>query len=321
MTADVSTHLFSSYMTNVHPIWPILYMPMYDQGRLDARHPPFTPSVLYAIYAIAACIETNRDDGSLPPAVRRTSPALLFESALLSMQRVESEGSPLSGQFHPLNMLRSSIESCQALVILALQQHGQGEASNAAILCSIAAGMAIDLKLNEQQPPDSDSQTVEVTSRLWWNLFILDKMLECERGRPFRLRSEDASTPRPSTAESDEYQLIKIPSSDTGELVTIKTHAMTAFERTIELATIMESVALEVCSVNSRSRISQDLRAAESVRLRLWERLEGYSQSLECSNLALHTNHGFRGVVPPAAIINAIVSGYFRRVLKRLTCQ
>lgn len=308
VSGEVSARLFSSYMDNIHPIWPILYMPMYDHGRLSAGRPSLTPSVLYAVYAIAACIEGSRIDESSHRSLYEPSPALLFESALLAMQRVRNEESPLLGQFHPLNMLRPSIESCQALTILALQQHGLGEASNAAVLCSIASGMAIDLRLNESQPEGSDPQNIEVASRLWWNLFVLDKMLESERGRPFRLHAEDASTPRPSAAESDEYQLIKVPHAATGRSVTIKTYGLSAFEKTIELATMMESIGREVCSVNSRNRIREDLNAAEVTRISLCRKLDNYSQSLEQSNMALWTTDGFRAAVPPAAIINTIVS-------------
>lgn len=204
-------------------------------------------------------------------------------------------------------MLAPSIESVQALVILALQQHGLGEASNAAILCSIAAGMAIDLRLNEAQPADSDHTTREVASRLWWNLFILDKMLEVERGRPFRLRSEDITTSWPSIAESDEYQLIKVPEAGTGRLVTIKTYGLSGFEKTIQLATLMESVAREVCSLTSKARLCEDLAAAELVRLGLCRRLIEYQESLKASKFALRTEDGFHAVVSPVSIINAIV--------------
>jgi hypothetical protein len=83
----------------------------------------------------------------------------------------------MSAAFHPLNFIRPSIESCQTLVILALQQHGLGEASNAAMLCNIAAGMAIELRLNEAGPLTADYIEIQVNSRLWWNLYVLDKVL------------------------------------------------------------------------------------------------------------------------------------------------
>lgn len=306
---ETSARLFASYLANIHPIWPILYMPLYEQNNYGLHQKSFSQPVLYAIYAIAACTEKSQSD-THANADRESyvpSPALLFESALLSMQRQVTDRAPISSQFHPLNMLRPSIESCQALVILALQQHGLGEASNAAILCSIAAGMASDLRLNEALPAGSEHTAVEVVSRLWWNLFILDKMLETERGRPFRLRSEDCTTPWPSKFESDEFKLIEVPEANTGRLVTTKTYSMSGFEKTIQLSLIMEGVVRETCSVTSKERICADLHAAEKSRLRLWRKLQEYQESLENSHFAIKTATGFRPVVPPVAVINTIV--------------
>jgi hypothetical protein len=199
------------------------------------------------------------------------------------------------------------MESCQALVILALQQHGLGEASNAASLCSLAAGMAIDLRLNEALPSDSDHTRTQIASRLWWNLYVLDKMVEIERGRPFRLRLEDTNTPWPSTLEADEYQLVKVPHTKTSVNITTKTFAMTGFEKTIELVVIIESIGNKICSVNSKRRICNDLRAADRERLQLLHQLQDYEKSLERSNLALGARESFRPVVPAVAIINAVV--------------
>lgn len=305
VSSEVSAQLFSSYLSNIHPIWPLLYVPIYQEGSHGLQPSLFSRPVLYAIYAISACTEASR--AATQSSVRIPSPALFFESALLSMQRHGRSGGLSSSQFHPLNMLRPSIDNCQALVILALQQHGIGEASNAAILCSIAAGMAIDLRLNEALPADSDHSTVQVASRLWWNLFILDKMLEIERGRPFRLHSEDVTAPWPSTSESDEFQLIKVPEAGTERDVTIKTYAMSGFEKTIEIATIMESISREVCSVTSKKRLCQNLGAAETLRLELLQRLDCFRDSLQSSNLSLRTSDDFRTAVPPVAIINTTV--------------
>jgi hypothetical protein len=262
--------------------------------------------VLYAVYAIAACIEPgNNGDGGVP------SPSLLFEAALLSMQRTGDSRVQSMSQFHPLNFLQPSVESCQALVILALQQHGIGEVSNAAILCSLAAGMAIQLRLNETPPADTDHTTRQIASRLWWNLFILDKMLQIELGRPFRLRSEDTNTPWPFTSEADEFQLIDVPQANTSKLVTTKTLTMSGFEMTIKLVLLMESISREVCSVSSKTRICNDLDAAEQVRRSLCKELKAYQELLELSSFSIRNGDGFRPTVPPVAVINAIVRNRF----------
>jgi hypothetical protein len=213
----------------------------------------------------------------------------------------------MSAAFHPLNFIRPSIESCQTLVILALQQHGLGEASNAAMLCNIAAGMAIELRLNEAGPLTADYIEIQVNSRLWWNLYVLDKVLACGLGKPVTLRSEDITTPYPSAAESDEYQLLQFKRPGDGEIVRIKSHTMSGFNLTIDLCYILEDVLRATCSVTSKQRICKDLEAAEITRMSLWARLQSCNEALKCSTIGVRTNGSFRVVVPPVAIIYAAV--------------
>ena len=228
-------------------------------------------------------------------------------AALLALQKKENGESRMSAVFHPLNFIRPSIESCQTLVILALQQHGLGEASNAAMLCNIAAGMAIELRLNEAGPPEADYINVQVTSRLWWNLYVLDKVLACGLGKPVTLRYEDITTPYPSAAESDEYQLLQFRRPGDGEIVRIKSHTMSGFNLTIDLCYILEDVLRATCSVTSKQRICNDLQAAEITRMSLWAKLQSCNDALKSSTIGVRTNGSFRAVVPPVAIIYAAV--------------
>lgn len=218
----------------------------------------------------------------------------------------------MSAAFHPLNFIRPSIESCQTLVILALQQHGLGEASNAAMLCNIAAGMAIELRLNEAGPLDADYINTQVASRLWWNLYVLDKVLACGLGKPVTLRSEDITTPYPSAAESDEYQLLQFKRAGDGEIVRIKSHTMSGFNLTIDLCYILEDVLRATCSVTSKQRICKDLEAAETTRMSLWAKLQSCKEALQCSAIGVRVNGSFRAAVPPVAIIYAAVRGVTR---------
>jgi len=230
-----------------------------------------------------------------------------ISAALLALQKQEGGESRMSAAFHPLNFIRPSIESCQTLVILALQQHGLGEASNAAMLCNIAAGMAIELRLNEAGPLGVDYINTQVTSRLWWNLYVLDKVLACGLGKPVTLRSEDITTPYPSAAESDEYQLLQFKRPGDGEIIRIKSHTMSGFNLTIDLCYILEDVLRATCSVTSKQRICKDLEAAETMRMSLWARLQSCGEALKCSNIGVRMNGNFRAVVPPVAIIYGAV--------------
>jgi hypothetical protein len=240
-------------------------------------------------------------------------------AALLALQKKDGDGSRTSTTFHPLNFISPSIESCQTLVILALQQHGLGEASNAAMLCNIAAGMAIELKLNEAAPPETTYIDIQIASRLWWNLYVLDKVLACGLGRPVTLRSEDITTPYPSAAESDEYQLLHYKRSGDGEDIAIKSYTMSGFNLTIDLCFILEDVLRATCSVTSKQRMCRDLQAAETTRMSLWSRLQSCEDAFKSSNIGVRADgNGFRAVVPPVAIIGAVVRERSCRVVHKL---
>jgi hypothetical protein len=174
------------------------------------------------------------------------------------------------------------------------------------MLCNIAAGMAIDLRLNEAKAPEADYIDTQIASRLWWNLYVLDKVLACGLGKPITLRSEDITTPYPSAAESDEYQLLQFRRDD-GEVVRIKSHTMSGFNLTIDLCYILEDVLRATCSITSKRRICKDLEAAETTRMSLWAKLQSCNETLRCSNIGVRTNGSFRAVVPPVAIIYAAV--------------
>ena len=300
----VSQRLFSAYFANIHSIWPILYTPMYDCGNSTLQSDAFAPAVLYAVYAIAACVEPTDNKSS---AIDKTPPAIFFEAALLALQKKQSDQPHLSAVFHPLNFICPSIESCQTLVILALQQHGLGEASNAAMLCNTAAGMALELRLNEARPHDADYITTQIASRLWWNLYVLDKVLACGLGRPFALHSVDVTANYPSAAESDEFQLLQFRRASDGEVVRVKSHCISGFNLTIGICAILEDVLRATCSVTSKQRICRDFEAAETLRMNLWGKLQRGKEENSSSAVGLRTNGQFRPVVPPVAIMNSMV--------------
>lgn len=308
VSGEVSAKLFAAYFTKIHPIWPILYMPMHDYSNSILHSDAFAPAVLYAVYAIAACLELS--DPSTPDITEYNSPspADFFEAAVLALQKREDPRSRAATVFHPLNFIHPSIESCQTLVILSLMQHGMGEASNASMLCNVAAGMAIDLRLHEAPLSTADHVHTEVASRLYWNVYTLDKVLACALSRPFCLRAEDTTMPYPSTAESDEYQLLQLRRPKDGEIVRIKSHTLSGFTLTIDIAVIFEDILRETCAATSKQRICKDLAAAEITRMALWNRLKEYIDVLNRSNLALMVNGSFRPDVTPAGIINTMVS-------------
>jgi hypothetical protein len=79
--------LFTAYFANIHPIWPILYMPMHDYGNSNLHSDAFAPAVLYAVYAIAACVEPAEASSSAVLEDKTPPSAVFFEGKKLSSNR------------------------------------------------------------------------------------------------------------------------------------------------------------------------------------------------------------------------------------------
>lgn len=308
VTTDESSRLFNAYFACIHPIWPILYKPLYDCSEYHVLSKSLPRSVLYAIYSIAACIKPDTEDVSSSER-SYTEPSLFFEAALLSTQRsAQSTKSSQPQSYLRLQVIEPSVENCLTLTLLALQQHGYAEAANSSMLCGMACAMAIELDLHKAKRTDEDATSAQVASRLWWNLFVLDKMIACELTKPCILRSEDCSTPFPSTSESDEYQLLQFRSPDTNAVSTTKALTLSGFHDTIRVTKLMEKVARQIYSVESRKLLKSDPSAAELIRIALWQDLKNYYASINGSSDASDAVLSRETAVPPALVTNSVVS-------------
>jgi len=175
-------------------MWPLLYKPLWTS--LDYTWPSqrIPAPLVLAIFAIASCVDNAQSSAANTQEKRNCpEPKVFFEEALYVLQ--QGTGSDYTRQ--PMNVFVPSITNCQVLVILALQQHGVAEYGRAAILGGLAAAMAIELRIHRAYEPN-DPVEREVRSRLWWNLYILEKMMSGEMGRPVLLRSEETDNPWPS---------------------------------------------------------------------------------------------------------------------------
>lgn len=308
---EVSNRLLHAYFAFIHPVWPIIYKPAYDSVNVESLSTLLPQPVLYAIYSIAACLKFDAEGYQRSSDLVIPQASLFFEAALLSIQCNGDPNVPSRpDRFHPLNLLRPSIESCMALTLLALQQHGCAEPSNAFMLCSLASAMAIELDLHKAKGENADPIAVQTASRLWWNLFVLDKMITCELGKPSSLRSEDSNAQFPSITESDEYQLLQFRLHDTRLMTTTKSYTMSGFQATIRITKLMETVSRHLYSRGSREIIRSNFEAAEQLRLDLWQDLNNYYASL-----ALSSSSGVQmdvlgnKAIPPSLVTNAVVSG------------
>jgi hypothetical protein len=312
-------NLFRTYFACIHPIWPLLYKPILDSVTPHDLVSVLPKALVYAMFSIALCIQSDGpaltasshdcpEDmvfASVEPA--KTS-SQFFHAAILEIQRDGTTGS----DFNAVSIFKPSIPNCQVLTILALQQHGVAEFARAGILCSLAAAMAVELRINRNIWAHDEVEK-EVASRLWWNIFILDKMLASEMGRPIVLRAEDSDAPYPSTSESDEYELFTLvrqrKSTVPESIPALKLRTLSAFHTTIDLTKLMEKVMRNIYSLGARELIRQDRSYGDGIRMTLSAEVQGWEQNVYSSPLRLEL--GKETLAPPAMVTNYVVRTSF----------
>ncbi|KEF54488.1 uncharacterized protein A1O9_09655 [Exophiala aquamarina CBS 119918] len=301
VSLEVAAYLFAVYFNVIHPVWPILYKPLFDSTDFNGIVQSMSKSLLYAICALAACVT---EDNSKAPSSRPgliPKPWAFYKAAMLAQQ---IEGTPDKNdldRLRPFQLLRSSVASCQTFTILALQLRALGESAHAYTIFSRAAAMAFNLNLHKQSPLETDSTEVQVRSRLWSNMYILDKMLACELGRPVLLPL-DYSLPDPfSPMESDEYQLLKMKiGSD--ELVSVKAYTVSGLSMTMQLSEILEPVLRKVYSFRGRKFTKENLEYAGSLRTQVWENLKRYDEKFKEWMNSLNQQSTSQPVPTPASV-------------------
>jgi hypothetical protein len=263
------------------------------------------PALVAAIFSIASCVDRPQQYATNTIVQRYPEPFQFFEEALdLIQQGKETEKPQL------LNALAPSITNCQVLTILSLQQHGVAEYSRAAILCGLASAMAIEMRLHRPYESNDPIQS-EVHSRLWWNLYILEKMSSTEMGRPVILRYEETDCPYPSVSEADEFELMSTQAGNQGlsgqiRNTAIKLRTLSGLHSTIRLSMIIEKISREIYGLSSRKVIRDNQASGEAKRMDLWYALKEWEREMEESPLRLDLSKDLTSV--PAAITNYVVS-------------
>ncbi len=312
VSPEISTRLIQTYFNCIHPLWPILYKPLY--ASLDYASPTdMMPAALVAaIFAIASCVDKGQHYATNTIVQRYPEPWQFFEDALDLMQYTAASDKPKI-----INALTPSITNCQVLTILALQQHGVAEYSRAALLCGLASAMAIELRLNRPQE-SGDSIQKEVHSRLWWNLYILEKILSTELGRPVVLRQEETDCPFPSVSEADEFELMSFPSKTPNPNATqqpgtpgqarnssIKLRTISGLQTTIHLSAIIENISCKIYSVAARRDIRKNIESGQVTRERFLRDLKDWEKDMVDSGMGLDLSTELTSV--PAVVANYMV--------------
>ncbi|KAG9233596.1 fungal-specific transcription factor domain-containing protein [Amylocarpus encephaloides] len=282
--AEISKRLFQAYFESIHPMWPILYKPLYTSLDLTYPSPTIPAALVLAIFSIGSGVDRARyprdnTSSGLQQFESYPEPKILFEEAFNLLQ----QGTGKDTAPRAVNTLVPSIQTCQVLTILALQQHGVAEYSRAAILCGLASSMAIELHLHRVYEPNEPIER-EIRSRLWWNLYILEKMISSEQGRPIILRAEESDCPWPSISESDEFELMTIPPNpkDVGLVsgTSIKLRTLSALHTTISMSIIIEDTYRQIYGYSARQAIRQDPPRGERIRMELYTRLLDWERNM-----------------------------------------
>jgi hypothetical protein len=310
----VSRRLFQAYFRCIHPIWPILYKPLYSSLDHEQIVEVLPRALVYAISSLAVLIhETGNHELGNHELSKFDQAQQFFDEALWSLR---DPGVPQSNS--SLVELKPSITNCQVYTILALQQHGIGALSQAGTLCAVASSMAIDQSLHRKSDTDNHVE-MQIKSRLWWTVYTLEKMLSSEMGRPILLRAEEAETPFPSVEESDEFELYSGSSAENIALdykrhESLKLRTISAFHTSIRIAMIMEHVSRDIYSVTARQRIREDREGGKEVRLKLWRELQEYEIAMESSPLKLDMTRNSASA--PVTVTNYIVRQLAKLVVR-----
>ncbi|XMA18220.1 hypothetical protein WAI453_011011 [Rhynchosporium graminicola] len=272
------------------------------------------PALVAAIFSIASCVDSPTQQPRNAVMQKCPEPRQFLQEAFDILQRGDGSKEP-----HLIHALEPSITACQVLTILCLQQHGVAEYGQAAILCSVAAAMAIDLRMHRLDESDDPIQ-LEVKSRLWWNIYILDKMISCDMGKPVLLRAEECDCPYPSTSEADEFELMSTQAegqNNPGQFknTSIKLRTISGFHTSITLSMIFERVCREIYGIAARKAIRENQLAGQAKRLELWAALKEWERQMEASPLRLDLSESLTSV--PAAITNYVVAWHCSILIHR----
>lgn len=323
ISPDLASRLFQIYFVSIHPIWPIIYKPLYSSMTFSELDEKIPRPVAMAMFAIASCVNQPRSKVDKADKVSRArsrrdaeshgNPDEFITAALRELGRLGSNDNRSSSS---LNLFEPSITACQTLTILSLQQHGAGKFSRAGALCGLAASMALDLGLHLPYP-ENDPIEVEVKSRLWWNLFVLEKMISFEMGRPILLRSEETGAQYPSINESDEFEVFQAPwtlfddtpnpGTDGGrkQRPVMKAWTMSAFHSSIGLAKVLERISREIYSFGSRRMLAENRSLGDERRMAISEDIRVWKENFLTSKVS----QGLRdGSSIPVGMTNFVVS-------------
>ncbi|KAF9311162.1 hypothetical protein BG003_007700, partial [Podila horticola] len=191
---EVMTHLLNLHFTYVHPFAPVFVWSKFLK-RLQSRD--YTPSFLLLLNSIFALASRYSDDISF-----RTDPS-----------KPETVGAQFSGKAKAiLDTLydEPDLYCVGALILLAFQQMGTGGSYRSWIYVGLSIRMAQHLGLNRdclKLNPHMPALDREERNRIWWTVFMADRIISTSFGRPQGINEHDVDAKYPEGIDEDDTQL------------------------------------------------------------------------------------------------------------------
>jgi len=204
LTQEDKNLLFKFYYSDFHPFWPVLFKPALDAIPLQEVPDRLDDVLVYAIFTMGAAVMPNTPELDSNQDSAEHSSAISRLRAMAPTFYACAEAHLFAGR------LRPTVSAIQSLFLLSLYSHGCGELSRAWVYSGLACAMLMDLGLHRWPIHRIEllyeSAERETRTRLIWCVYILDKVLSAEMGRPVILRATDCDAPFLSEVEADELE-------------------------------------------------------------------------------------------------------------------
>ncbi|WVQ81730.1 hypothetical protein IAT38_003855 [Cryptococcus sp. DSM 104549] len=219
--------LLAVYFTHVHNVWPLICKPVFNPHHIPAH-------LLLSMLAVASCVAPEAEVDGLDA----TTLFVMAERALLQ-KRMENR-----------------VDMVQSFILMSLRQTGCGDKKSAAMYANRASIMVLTLGLNLDPGTNVTKSTSpalayeqDTRARVYWNCYVLDKVIAEETGRPFILPCRRSSVPFPSINEIDELEAwpplplssVPLPPS-VRHVIPRRGYIMSCFVWTCRLAMIVEDI-------------------------------------------------------------------------------
>ncbi|MBE3045265.1 Zn(II)2Cys6 transcription factor, partial [Candidatus Bathyarchaeota archaeon] len=179
-------HLLHSYYAAVHTMFPIIHWPSFqvlieDIYKPDGR-PQITPAAFSSFFAVLTAGALFSNDTEME---RFYKPTEYVEEAMRQIDPWNSE---------------PSLDSARACLLLAICLNEMNLKSNAWVWTGLAIRVGQDLGLYLESGAWSMVEG-EVRKRLWWTMYIMDRTLALELGRPVMINDDDCDLKLPAAVD------------------------------------------------------------------------------------------------------------------------